>query len=172
MDLKQLLVVVGQVAKEKGIEPEKIISVIEESIAAAYRKEYGKRGEIIKAKLDQKTGEMAFWQVKEVVDESTVRVVSDEDQAEEQPVETRSEDEEPKLPRYNPERHIFIDEAKKINPDAKTAVAYIEASIGLSLMISYVLQNGSWEGRSRLRPSWDNGQLVSLSPEPIGPIEG
>ncbi len=60
----------------------------------------------------------------------------------------------------------------KINPDAKTAVAYIEASIGLSLMISYVLQNGSWEGRSRLRPSWDNGQLVSLSPEPIGPIEG
>ncbi|HOF50253.1 MAG TPA: transcription termination factor NusA [Candidatus Colwellbacteria bacterium] len=119
MDLKQLLVVVGQVAKEKGIEPEKIISVIEESIAAAYRKEYGKRGEIIKAKLDQKTGEMAFWQVKEVVDESTVRVVSDEDQAEEQPVETRSEDEEPKLPRYNPERHIFIDEAKKINPDAK-----------------------------------------------------
>lgn len=119
MDLKQLLTVVGQVAKEKGIEPEKIISVIEESIAAAYRKEYGKRGEIIKAKLDQKTGEMAFWQVKEVVDESTVRVVSDEDQAEEQPVEARSEDEEPKLPRYNPERHIFIDEAKKINPDAK-----------------------------------------------------
>ena len=55
----------------------------------------------------------------------------------------------------------------KINPDAKTAVAYVEASIGLSLMVSYILQNRSWEGRSRLRPSWDNGRLVLLTPEPI-----
>jgi N utilization substance protein A len=116
MDLKQLLVVVSQVAKEKGIEPEKIISVIEESIAAAYRKEYGKRGEVIKAKLNEKTGEMTFWQVKEVVDESTVRVISEEEVMEEQPI-VESGEEEPKLPRYNPERHIFIEEAKKVNPD-------------------------------------------------------
>ncbi|NLK25431.1 MAG: deoxyhypusine synthase family protein [Euryarchaeota archaeon] len=55
----------------------------------------------------------------------------------------------------------------KINPDAKTAVAYVEASIGLSLVVSYVLQNGNWKGRSRLRPSWKNGRLVALSPEPM-----
>ncbi|MCL4406315.1 MAG: transcription termination factor NusA [Patescibacteria group bacterium] len=118
MDLKQLLIVIGQVAKEKGIEPEKIISVIEESIAAAYRKEYGKRGEVIKAKLDEKTGELAFWQVKEVVDENTVRVVTEEEAVEEQPAEPQ-EEEEPKLPRYNPERHIFVEEAKKVNPDVQ-----------------------------------------------------
>ncbi|HPT74422.1 MAG TPA: deoxyhypusine synthase family protein, partial [Methanomassiliicoccaceae archaeon] len=44
----------------------------------------------------------------------------------------------------------------KINPDAKTAVAYVEASIGLSLMVAYILQNGSWKGRSRLRPTWND----------------
>ena len=32
-------------------------------------------------------------------------------------ISSEREDEEPKLPRYNPERHIMIDEAKKIKPD-------------------------------------------------------
>ena len=47
--------------------------MIESAIAAAYRKEYGKRVEIIKAKLDLKTGQLRFSQVKIVVDENTVR---------------------------------------------------------------------------------------------------
>ncbi|NLI74560.1 MAG: deoxyhypusine synthase family protein [Euryarchaeota archaeon] len=55
----------------------------------------------------------------------------------------------------------------KINPDARTAVAYVEASIGLSLMVSYILQKDLWKGRNRLRPSWNRGRLISLDSEPI-----
>ncbi|MDP3999402.1 MAG: transcription termination factor NusA [bacterium] len=124
-DLKTLKKAIEQIAEEKGIEPNQILEAIESSIAAAYKKEYGKKGEIIKCKFDLKTGSLKFWQVKTVVDESTVRIV---EETEEVPVEEVGavskrvereapesfEDEEGKLPRYNPDRHLFLEEAKKI----------------------------------------------------------
>ena len=73
LNIKELTKALKQVAEEKGLQPEKVIEVIESSVAAAYKKEYGERGEIIKCELDQKTGELRFWQVKTVVDETTVR---------------------------------------------------------------------------------------------------
>ena len=106
MDLKDLGKALNQVADEKGLEPEKVLEAIESSIAAAYKKEYGQRGEIVKAKLDLKTGKLKFWQVKTVVDETAVRFVEDEEnemtQRETVPAEGTL------LPRYNPERHIMI----------------------------------------------------------------
>jgi len=117
LNVKDLSKAIKQVAEEKGLEPEKVLDAIESSIAAAYKKEYGARGEIVKAKLDQKTGELKFWQVKTVVDEESVRFV--EEKSEEAEKESRKEfgDGELKLPRYNSERHILIAEAKKIKPD-------------------------------------------------------
>lgn len=126
LNIKDLSRAIKQVAEEKGLEPEKVMEAIESSIAAAYKKEYGQRGDIIKAKLDSKTGELEFWQVKTVVDETTVRM-EEEKENEEIPKEKLKklsekeimrENEEPKLPRYNPERHILIEDAKKIKPDA------------------------------------------------------
>jgi len=70
LDLKNLKRAVDQIADEKNIEPETIVAAIESAISAAYRKEYGKKGEIIKAKLDLKTGELKFWQIKTAVDET------------------------------------------------------------------------------------------------------
>ena len=52
----------------------KILEAMESAIAAAYRKEYGKKGEAIKAKLDLKTGDLNFWQLKTVVDANSVRL--------------------------------------------------------------------------------------------------
>lgn len=129
-----------QVAEEKGLQPEKVLEAIEASIAAAYKKEYGERGEIVKCKLDQKTGELKFWQIKTVVDETAVRFIEEDeaieggeaagakeagaqDKENKKKVEKRpeaqpfSEDEEQKLPRYNSERHILLEEAKKIKKD-------------------------------------------------------
>ena len=103
IDLKNLNRLVEQIADERGINKEKILGVVESAIAAAYKKEYGKRGEIIKAKMDPKTGEIDFWQVKEVVDKNTVETETKE-------LRTG----EDRLPFYNPDRHIFIEEAKKI----------------------------------------------------------
>src|SRR5580692_7165079 len=77
LDIKELSKAVRQVAEEKGLEPEKIFEVIESSIAAAYKKEYGERGEVIKCKLDEKTGDLKFWQVKTVVDDTMVRFVEE-----------------------------------------------------------------------------------------------
>ncbi|KKU91627.1 MAG: NusA antitermination factor [Candidatus Jorgensenbacteria bacterium GW2011_GWA1_48_11] len=126
MDLKSLNAALSQIAAEKAIAPEKVLAAIESSIAAAYKKEYRKKTELIKAKFDLKTGDLKFWQVKIVVDPSEVRIV-------EEPVETEvaagkgsglpaevltKEEEEQLLPRYNPDRHIFLEEAKKIKKEA------------------------------------------------------
>ena len=116
-DLKNFGRLIEQVSTEKGIPKEKVLEAIEDSIAAAYKKEYRKRGEIIKAKLDPKTGDVKFSQIKTVVDESTVRFV-EEEEAEEKREEKKFESVEGLLPRYNPDRHLMISEAKEIKPDA------------------------------------------------------
>ena len=126
LNIKELSKALKQVAEEKGLEPEKILDVIESSIAAAYKREYGERGDVIRCKLDEKTGELKFWQVKTVVDETTVRFVDEEEEAAAQatipdtryPIPDQADDEE-KLPRFNAERHITLAEAKKIKKDAK-----------------------------------------------------
>lgn len=115
MDLKTIKRAIDQVSEEKGIDSAKVLDAIESSIAAAYKKEYEKKGEIIKAKFDLKTGELKFWQVKTVVDETTVRMGEDEAAddaaaiiaAEGAPVEE-------KLPRFNSDRHIIVADAQKV----------------------------------------------------------
>ncbi|MEK9173229.1 MAG: transcription termination factor NusA [Patescibacteria group bacterium] len=130
-DVKNFSKLVVQVAEEKGIPAEKVIEAIESAIAAAYKKEYGVRGEIVKAKFNLKTGGVDFWRVKTVVDETTVRIVEEGEEEGEAPTFARGEagvptasrvgkegeDDEQKLPRYNSERHIFIKEAQEIKSD-------------------------------------------------------
>ncbi len=117
LDLKELKRAIEQIAEEKGIDSKKILEAIESSIAAAYKKEYEKKGEIIKAKFDLKTGDLKFWQVKTVVDETTVRLPVEGEEETEEPAAAEIPEEE-KLPRYNSDRHILIKEAKKISKDA------------------------------------------------------
>ncbi|MGB9680904.1 MAG: NusA N-terminal domain-containing protein, partial [Minisyncoccia bacterium] len=105
INIKDLSKVVRQVADEKGLDQEKIIEAIESALAAAYKREYGKKGEIIRSKIDFKSGTISFYQIKLVVDEKSV--VFDEE-------ENKSE-----LPKFNPEKHILLEEAKKIKPDVK-----------------------------------------------------
>jgi N utilization substance protein A len=124
MDIKALGTAIVQIATEKGIPPEKVLGAIETAIAAAYKKEYRKRSEVIRAKLDTKTGALRFWQVKTVVDPSEVRIVNEEEAHAEKNVPTPkrehtvTEAEEELLPRYNPDRHLFLEEARALNPDA------------------------------------------------------
>ena len=117
LDIKELSKAVRQVAEEKGLAPETITEAIESSIAAAYKRDYADRGGIVKCKLDEKAGTLRFWQVKTVVDDTTVRFV-DESMEEEGEKREYGGDEEQKLPRFNPERHITLEEAKKIKSDA------------------------------------------------------
>jgi len=116
MNLKELVKVAGVIAEEKKINAERVIEVVENSLAAAYRKEYGHRGMVVRAHLDTKTGEVSFEEIKTVVDESLVRVTTEEEEAESL-VSKETNDAEELLPRFNPERHIMMEEAKKIKED-------------------------------------------------------
>jgi deoxyhypusine synthase len=55
----------------------------------------------------------------------------------------------------------------KINRNATKAVVYVEASIGLSLMVGYILQKGVWKNRKRLRYVWDGDMLKSIKKVPM-----
>lgn len=112
MDLKTFTSVLNQIAEEKKISKESVLESIEMAIAAAYKKEYGKRGQIIRAKLDLKTGRAEFWQVKLVIDEDMIYSEKELEKLKTLPAE------EGKV-RFNPERHILLKEARKINPEIK-----------------------------------------------------
>ncbi len=116
---------IAQICEEKGIAKDKVIETIEAALAAAYKKDYGKRGQNIKAVFDEVSGGAKFWLVKEVVDETTREFyvpeetetdASNKKTSEPEPTE---ESEEEKLPRFNPERDLTLEEAKKIKKNAK-----------------------------------------------------
>lgn len=116
---------VMQIADEKGLSKEKVLEVVEAALAAAYKKDYGKKGQVIRAQFDEVAKSASFFLVKEVVDE-TVREFVEEGEEDETPANETKEaseaDEAPdedRLPRYNPERDMLLAEAKKLKKGAK-----------------------------------------------------
>ncbi len=101
-------------AAEKDLEPKLIIEALEAALASAYKKEYNKKGEVVRCELDTKTGNMRFYQVKTVVDDTLVRFVQEGEELPE-PAEGDAE----QLPLYNPERHMTLDEAKAVKEDVQ-----------------------------------------------------
>lgn len=117
---------VMQIADEKGISKERVLEVVEAALAAAYKKDYGKKGQVIHAKFDEVQKSASFFLVKEVVDESVREFVEEtEPDQTAAPIETGRESEvdetvdEDRLPRFNSERDMLLDEAKKLKKDAK-----------------------------------------------------
>jgi len=120
MDLKNFALAVSQIAEEKGIPKERVVEIIETAIAAAYKKDYGKKGQVIKAKLDIKTGDIEFWQIKQVVTKDMIYSDKELEELKKKKTEKKPEEEkEEKKIRFNPEKHILLEEAKKINPSIK-----------------------------------------------------
>ena len=126
MDIKQFLSALNQIADTKGIPKDKVIETIEMAIAAAYKKDYGEKGQIIKAKLDMKTGATQIFQVKTVVDESMIKTEEEiQEEIEKKKAgimpetQTHEEDEEVKKVVFNAERHIMLEDALKIDPNLK-----------------------------------------------------
>lgn len=113
-DLKVINSVLDQLKEERGIPKEKVLEAIEMAIATAYRKEYGKRGQIIRAKFDIQTGAIEMSQVKIVVDET--KVFMDRESLEEALAEAEEKDDERVL--FNPEHHILVEDAKRIKKGA------------------------------------------------------
>lgn len=68
IDIKQFISAIKQIAEEKGIPQESVLETVEAALAAAYKRDYGKKGQIIKVKLDSETGEMRITQTHYVVE--------------------------------------------------------------------------------------------------------
>src|SRR3989344_4839795 len=68
---------VMQIAEEKGISKERVLEVGEAARAAAYKKDDGKRGQVIRAEFDEVKKDAKFFLVKEVVDETTREFVEE-----------------------------------------------------------------------------------------------
>lgn len=141
MDLKSFTQAIQQIADEKGISREKIAETIEMALAAAYKRDYGKRGQIVRAVLDPVSGKVSVKQIKIAVDETMIK--SEEEIAkEEEERAARGTNEEERKPsfvravdgreedvssealaagekkvRFNPERHLMLEEARKIKSD-------------------------------------------------------
>jgi len=137
-DLKVINSVLSQLEEERGIPREKVLEAVELALATAYKREYGKKGQIVRSTFDIVTGKTEFFQIKIVVDPSKVFVEDEEtgdlksvDGSRTITLEERqkiteelsllSEDErkEKEIVRFDPEKHIILEDAKKIKKDAK-----------------------------------------------------
>lgn len=112
LDIKTFKSALEQLEEDKKIPKEKILDAIEQAMAAAYKKDYGKKGQIIRSKFDLETGKTDFFQIKIVVDETIVKL---EDEKEYHSVE--NEDDE--RTRFNSEHHIMLEDAKIIKKGAE-----------------------------------------------------
>ena len=109
LDIKTFKSALEQLEEERKIPKEKILEAIEQAMAAAYKKDYGKKGQIIRAKFDMETGKTDFYQVKIVVDE-TIAILDDENEEGEYSFKKEGDE----RVHFNAEHHILLEDAKKI----------------------------------------------------------
>jgi N utilization substance protein A len=144
MDFQGFLSAISQIADEKGLSQERVLETVEHALASAYKKEYGKKGQVVKAKINSKSGKIEFWRVRNVVDDTMVYIPEKVEVEGEEPVEQEEEisikikdsyrpteaelnTEEPEREaedserrvRYNAEKHILIEESKDIDSKLK-----------------------------------------------------
>jgi N utilization substance protein A len=108
-----------------------MLDAIAQALATAYKKEYGKRGQIVRAHFDIGSGTTEFEQVKIVVDETMVRLddpVVEDEKPDDRFSTRREKEEELVVPtvaegearvRFDPEKHIMIEDARFIKKDVQ-----------------------------------------------------
>src|ERR1700690_4223164 len=68
LDMKQLAVAIRAIAEEKNLPEEVVQQVVEQALAAAYRRDYGDREQEIRVSMNLNTGEIDAYVTKEVVE--------------------------------------------------------------------------------------------------------
>lgn len=90
---------IDQLVAEKGISREKVLETIEAALAAAYRKDYGEKGQDVRAEFNEVDGSAHVYKVMTVVEEDGVE---------------------------NPAAQIALTEAKKQDKEAEVGKEYVE----------------------------------------------
>lgn len=121
MEKQPFLSAIEQICEEKGIAKEKVLETVEMALAAAYKRDYGRKGQNIRIEFNPETGQMKVFQVKLVVDQSMLRPETPEAEEETEEIpqteipQAQQEEEIPeaeKKIRFNPDKHIIIEELK------------------------------------------------------------
>jgi N utilization substance protein A len=68
MDFKQLAVAIRAIAEEKNLPEESVKEVVEQALAAAYRRDYGEREQEIRVQMNLNTGDVDVYVAKEIVE--------------------------------------------------------------------------------------------------------
>ena len=116
IDLKTLQETLGQIEEEKGIPREKLLEAIEQALSAAYKRDYGTRGQIIRSHFNPETGDLEFFQVKTVVDDTMVKPPLTEAQLNDPNFEEEVDENDERV-RFNPEHHMYFKDAKMMRSD-------------------------------------------------------
>lgn len=116
IDLKTMNSALEQLEEERGIPKIKVIGAIEDALTAAYKKDYGHRGQIIRSQFDLASGKTEFFQVKIVVDQAMLQNTEKEAGATALTLDTEPQ---PEKVIFNEEQHIMLEDAKKIKRDAQ-----------------------------------------------------
>jgi N utilization substance protein A len=68
LDMKQLVVAIRAIAEEKNLPEDSVKEVVEQALAAAYRRDYGEREQEIRVNMNLNTGDVDVYASKEVVE--------------------------------------------------------------------------------------------------------
>jgi transcription termination/antitermination protein NusA len=69
LDMKQLAVAVKAIAEEKNLPEETVQEIVEQALAAAYRRDYGEREQEVRVTMNLNTGDVDAYISKEIVEE-------------------------------------------------------------------------------------------------------
>src|ERR1700684_189364 len=70
LDIKQLALAVRTIAEEKNLPEEMVQEVVEQALAAAYRRDYGDREQEVRVTMNLNTGDVDAYVTKEIVKET------------------------------------------------------------------------------------------------------
>ncbi|HSX47735.1 MAG TPA: transcription termination factor NusA [Patescibacteria group bacterium] len=68
LDMKQLALAIRTIAEEKNLSPDSVKEVVEQALAAAYRRDYGDREQEIRVTMNLNNGEVDVFITKEIVE--------------------------------------------------------------------------------------------------------
>jgi N utilization substance protein A len=70
LDMKQLAVAIRTIAEEKNLPEDSVKEVVEQALAAAYRRDYGDREQEIRVEMNLNTGDIDVYVTKEIVEKA------------------------------------------------------------------------------------------------------
>jgi len=73
LNVKQLALAIGTIAEEKNLPADAVHDIVEQALAAAWRRDHGDREQEVRAEMNAQTGDVTIYLIKTVVDDDDVQ---------------------------------------------------------------------------------------------------